>query len=80
VIPQGLMTVLRNALTAIQAHDRKLDDPRGDGSGNDAESPTGDDYNEVTGLLQPVYDMLGMVGPLSPWEVRFPAKEGEGGA
>jgi hypothetical protein len=73
----NLLTALRTALEAIQAHDRKLDDPHGDGSSRDAESPTGDDYNEVTGILQPLYDLLGMVGPLSPWEARNPAKAGE---
>lgn len=57
---------LRTALEGIQAHDRKLDDPNGDGSGNDAESPTGDDYNELCSIIQPLFDMLGLRGPMSP--------------
>lgn len=68
--PPGLMDTLRTVLARIQAHDMRLDDPHGDGSGNGAESPTGDDYNDVTTLLQPLYDLLGMVGPFSPWEER----------
>jgi hypothetical protein len=70
---EDLQATLRSALQAIMDHDKKLDDPRGDGSGIDAESPTGDDYNEVTALLQPLYDALGTIGPCSPWDVRNPA-------
>lgn len=44
----------------ITAHDAKLDDPRGDGSGDDAVSPTGDDYNTVVAMvyhvLSPILD------------------------
>lgn len=60
-----VMAKLREILTDIQAHDRSLDDPHGDGSGNDAESPTGDDYNDLCGIVQPLFDMLGLRGPLS---------------
>ncbi len=67
------MSTLQTALEGIQAHDRHLDDPRGDGSGDNAQSPTGDDYNEVCGLLQPIYDALGIVGPLTAWDQRKPA-------
>jgi hypothetical protein len=74
--PDALLATLRNQLQAIMDHDRKLDDPNGDGSGDNAQSPTGDDYNEVCGLLQPVYDALGMVGPCSPYSERNPAKGG----
>lgn len=76
--PPGLMDTLRTALGHIQDHDMSLDDPHGDGSGNGAESPTGDDYNDLTARLQPLYDLLGMVGPLSPWEERSKQAAGEG--
>lgn len=68
LIKPGLTYTLRTALERIQAHDQKLDDPNGDGSGNCAESPIGDDYNDVCALLQPLYDILGMTGPFSPDE------------
>ena len=49
----------------ITAHDRKLDDPNGDGSGDEAVSPTGDDYNEVVSM---VYHVLApMLGRPHPW-------------
>lgn len=41
-----LPAVLRLIAQAI-ARDKKLDDPRGDGTGDDARSPTGDDYNDL---------------------------------
>ena len=51
----------------ITAHDTKLDDPNGDGSGDGAESPTGDDYNEIVAMvyhaLSPILDR-----PV-PWNV-----------
>lgn len=72
----ALMSALRNQLQAIMDHDKGLNDPNGDGSGDNAQSPTGDDYNEVCGLLQPLYDALGMVGPCSPYSERHPAGEG----
>lgn len=68
------LATLRRVLEAVHAHDMTLNDPNGDGSGDSAQAPTGDDYNEVTGLLQPLYDALRMVGPCSPWEARHPTK------
>jgi hypothetical protein len=61
----GLLTTLRTALQKVMDYDQALDDPIGDGSGRGALSPTGDDYNALCGILQPLYDALGMTGPLS---------------
>lgn len=75
-VPADLMATLQSVLATIQGYDKAMDDPNGDGSGDNAQSPTGDDYNEVCGLLQPLYDALGMVGPCSPYSERHPAGEG----
>lgn len=39
-------------LAQLEAHDARLDDPHGDGSGRDAQCPTGDDYNDVMQLVR----------------------------
>ena len=54
---------VRVRLLHILAHDRNLDDPKGDGSGVDAESPTGDDYNDVVSALSPLFTMIGEKWP-----------------
>lgn len=57
-----LEDALKTLFAAVQAHDQQLDDPHGDGTGNDAESPTGDDYNELGGLIDRAKSA---VGPLA---------------
>lgn len=64
--PPATMATLRKVLAEVNAIDKALDDPRGDGSGIDAESPTGDSYNELCSAIQPLFDMLGLAGPCSP--------------
>lgn len=49
-----LIATLQRILTAAEEIDQKLDDPHGDGSGDDAESPTGDDYNDLYGTIVPL--------------------------
>ena len=63
--PDPATSALQVALTAIMDHDKSLNDPDGDGSGNNAQSPTGDDYNALCGLLQPLYEVMGIAGPLT---------------
>jgi hypothetical protein len=46
--PAGDATTLLLALeSGINRQAQRMDDPRGDGSGDDARSPTGDDYNRL---------------------------------
>lgn len=59
------LAVLRSVLAEVNAIDKAINDPRGDGSGNDAESPTGDSYNDLCSAIQPLFDMLNIKGPLS---------------
>lgn len=49
---------VRGVLQAIQAHDDRLNDPKGNGSGDGAQPPTGDDYNQIYCLLWPLFSRL----------------------
>jgi hypothetical protein len=49
-----LLAAVRACLADIRAFDAKLNDPAGDGSGDNARSPTGDDYNEIMDMLTPL--------------------------
>lgn len=42
---------LRGLIDTANKLDKRLDDPRGDGSGDDAQPPTGDDYNELRSIV-----------------------------
>lgn len=46
------------AMRAIGEHNRKLNDPHGDGSGRDAQSPTGDDYNVLLDAVEELAELL----------------------
>jgi hypothetical protein len=52
------MTTLLNAVRCfvdrVTAHNDNLNDPRKDGTGIDAQVPTGDDYNDLLGMLVPL--------------------------
>jgi hypothetical protein len=52
---KGIVTQLQNR---VEARDTKMDDPHGDGTGNDAQPPTGEDYNA---LLSDVRDALPLI-------------------
>jgi hypothetical protein len=54
------MGAAARALRTIAAHNRKLNDPHGDGSGRDSEAPTGDDYNVVLDALEELAELLGI--------------------
>jgi hypothetical protein len=43
----ALMAKVRKAVAEARAIDDKLNDPDGDGSGNDAQAPDGDSYNQL---------------------------------
>lgn len=45
-------SVVRTLLDFAAAHEAKLNDPHGDGTGDDAVAPTGDDYNELRDAIE----------------------------
>lgn len=58
-IQPGFMATLRGVLADIRAHNGNLNDPDGDDSGDNAQSPTGDDYNTILEFLAPLYALTG---------------------
>lgn len=42
----------RRILAALDAYDKKLDDPTGDGKGTDSRPPEGDDYNAINNEIR----------------------------
>lgn len=43
---------IRDVIKAADEYDGNLNDPHGDGSGNDSKAPDGDDYNNLLDILQ----------------------------
>jgi hypothetical protein len=43
----------------VDYHNRKLNDPKGNGTGDDAQSPTGDDYNALLGMIAKLRGKVG---------------------
>lgn len=63
VEPGQLLLTLRGILADVRAHNGNLNDPEGNGSGDNAQSPTGDDYNYLLELLGPLYALTGEAAP-----------------
>lgn len=53
-----LIETVRKCLADIAAYDVAMNDPTGDGSGDDARSPNGDDYNEIMDMLDPLVALV----------------------
>lgn len=53
----ALLPAVLRLIAKAEARDRKMDDPRGDGSGDDAVAPTGDDYNDLMEDVQALADV-----------------------
>lgn len=49
-----IIDVVRNLVHAARAHDAKLNDPLGDGSGAESQVPEGCDYNILLGEIEKV--------------------------
>lgn len=54
----NLMDTLRECLGNVKTWNDTLNDPRRDGSGIDAKSPDGDDYNEVLSAIEPLFALI----------------------
>lgn len=53
-----VIAAAETALRAVGEHNRRWNDPNGNGSGDDAQSPTGDDYNVVLDHLAYLSELL----------------------
>jgi hypothetical protein len=59
--PEFLLATIHHVVDAVRRIDHELDDPHGDGSGRDSESPTGDSYNELWDCLDPLFSIVDKV-------------------
>jgi hypothetical protein len=59
--PGFLLATIHHVVDAVRRIDQELDDPHGDGSGRDSESPTGDSYNELWDCLDPLFSIVDKV-------------------
>lgn len=51
---------LRDLVRSVLAYDRILNDPTSDGTGTDARSPDGDDYNQLYGMVRLAAERAGI--------------------
>ncbi len=58
-----LHIALRAALRDVLAYNNRLNDPHGDGTGTDAHSPTGDSYNDLLSIIEPLFQVAGIDAP-----------------
>jgi hypothetical protein len=56
-----LLSTVMKVVHAVRRINQELDDPHGDGSGRDSESPTGDSYNELWDCLDPLFSIVDKV-------------------
>jgi hypothetical protein len=56
-----LTTTARAVLAAARVYNNSLNDPHGDGTGNDAQAPDGDSYNAILDIMAPLFEALGEV-------------------
>lgn len=59
-IRPDLMASVRKALTEANRINDLLNDPEGDGSGDDAQAPDGDSYCSLWDAIEPLFDLCGI--------------------
>lgn len=65
-IPAAVHDALERLWNSVVTYNRSLDDPHGDGTGNDAVAPDGSDYNDLLSMVLGVLSaVLGKPNPLA---------------
>lgn len=59
-IEYRIFDAARRAVNLARERNLQLNDPHGDGSGRDAQAPTGDDYNLLLDAMGELADVLGI--------------------
>lgn len=60
-----LTLAVRQLIDAATQRDSRIDDPKQDGSGDDARPPTGDDYNDLLGWILALRDKADVIDKLT---------------